>query len=159
MLYEIDTIDSETLQRLIELPGRFLLRTAVNFGHEKCFLAISVAECFPHADLAGPFVVVPAVIEKIDTPINCRADDLNGEPLIHMLETQMPAPDSDSGNFLAGASELSINHTFSLRLVDLAGIFGAVCDRSCPKKCATASCIAAERRHNGSPTRKRGVSL
>src|SRR3989442_9232274 len=82
--------------------------------HEECFLAIAVADCLSHAYLAGAFVVIPAVIQKVDTPIYCRARDSNRELLINVLQTKMPASQTDCRNFLAGASETSIDHHFTL---------------------------------------------
>src|SRR5438132_1704945 len=67
-----------------------------------------------HAYLAGAFVVIPAVIQKVDTPIYCRAHDSNRELLINVLQTKMPASQTDCRNFLAGASETSIDHHFTL---------------------------------------------
>src|SRR6266571_257016 len=114
VLNEIDSIDTEALKRFVELPRGLFLRPAIDLRHEECFLAIAVADCLSHAYLAGAFVVIPAVIQKVDTPIYCRAHDSNRELLINVLQTKMPASQTDCGNFLAGASELSIDHHFTL---------------------------------------------
>ena len=66
MLDEIDALDLQTLKRFIQLPGRFLLRTAIDFRHDKCLFAVAIAKRFAHADLARPFVVIPAVVQEVN---------------------------------------------------------------------------------------------
>src|SRR5438128_10276434 len=56
----------------------------------------------------------PSSYQKVDTPIYCRAHDSNRELLINVLQTKMPASQTDCRNFLAGASETSIDHHFTL---------------------------------------------
>src|SRR5437016_9544225 len=114
VLDKINAIDTEAPERFVELPRGLFLRPAINLRHEECFLAIAVADCLSHAYLAGAFVVIPAVIQKVDTPIYCRAHDSNRELLINVLQTKMPATHTDCRNFLAGASETSIDHHFTL---------------------------------------------
>src|SRR6266850_8601243 len=70
MLNKIDAIDLQTLKRFVELLSRFLLRPAVNLGHDKSLRPIAVAKGLAHASLAPAFIIVPTVIQKVDAAID-----------------------------------------------------------------------------------------
>src|SRR5712691_2737049 len=114
VLDEINVFYTEALERFIELPCGLSPRPAINLRHEECFLPIAVAERLAHANLAGTFIVIPAVIQKVDTTVYRCAHNSDRKRLINVLETKMPAPHSNSRDFLASASERSIDHRFSL---------------------------------------------
>src|SRR5438132_4976616 len=110
VLDEVDAIDPEPPERFFQLAGRLLLRTAIDLRHEKGLLAVAVAQGLSHADLARPFVVVPAVVEEVDAAVQGRAHDPDGQPLIDVAQAQMPTADADGGYFLSRRSEIPINH-------------------------------------------------
>src|SRR5438045_4415977 len=89
VLDKIDLFHTEPLQRFVELSRGLFPRPAVNLRHEKCFFPITIAERFTHANLAGAFVVVPAVIQKVDTPVYGRAHNSDRKGLINMLQTKV----------------------------------------------------------------------
>jgi len=110
MLDQIDTVHTEPLQGLVELPRGLAAGTAVDLGHQECFLPISVAQGFTHSCLTGTFVIVPGVIEEVDAPIYCRPDDPDRQRFIHILEAEMPTADSNRRNFFSGAAQIPIDH-------------------------------------------------
>src|SRR5438876_99274 len=68
-------IGLEPAERFFDLAGGGFLIATVDFRHQERSLAIAVAERLAHADLALPTVVVPAVIEKVQSVVNCGAHD------------------------------------------------------------------------------------
>src|SRR5436190_8522972 len=110
MLYEIDAIDFQAPERFVELARGFFLGSAVDLRHEKRLVAITIAECFAHADLAGAVIVVPAVVQKVDATIDRGAHDADGQRLTDMLESEMPAANANGGNFFAGVTQNPICH-------------------------------------------------
>src|ERR1035438_625614 len=83
-LQEVDLIGSEPAQRLINLSCGRVLVAAIDFGHQESPLAIAVAQRLAHANLALPAVVVPAVVEKVDSPVDRRAHDTNTLGLVEI---------------------------------------------------------------------------
>src|SRR2546425_2017625 len=73
-------------------------------------IAVAVTQRFAHAFLTSAFVVVPAVVEKVDASIDCRTNNANCQLLINLFQTEMPAANPDCGNLFSRASEYSINH-------------------------------------------------
>src|SRR5687768_1980073 len=77
MLKQIDMVGLEPLKGFLDLLGGLFLCTAINLGHEKDLLPISVLERLAHADLANPVMVIPTVVHEGDALINCAPDDVN----------------------------------------------------------------------------------
>jgi hypothetical protein len=95
MLNQIDTFNPETPQRFIQLPRSFLSRTPVDFGHEKSLFAISVTQCFAHADFAGAIVVVPGVVEEVDSSVQRTSYDPNSQIFIDIFHSEVPSTNSN----------------------------------------------------------------
>ena len=77
-LDQVDMVRLEPGQGLLQLLLSRGAGASVELCHQESFVAIAVGEGFPHALLAGAVVVVPAVIEKINAPIQGGADDAKG---------------------------------------------------------------------------------
>src|SRR5438876_3004300 len=75
MLHEIDAIGPQPLERLVELPHRFRVRSPVDLRHQKDLLPVAIAERPSHARLARTIVVVPAVVQEVDATIDRRSND------------------------------------------------------------------------------------
>src|SRR5437879_7201728 len=78
VLDQVNLVHTEPLQRFIQLPCGGLFRAAVNFGHQESLRAIPVAQRFSHPVLAGAIVVVPTVVEKIDSPVDGAPANTDG---------------------------------------------------------------------------------
>src|SRR5258707_15805908 len=76
-LEEIDAIGLQAAQRLIYLVCCGGFRASIDLGHEKRFLPVAVAKRVAHAYFALAAIVVPAVVEKIDSFIQPCADNAN----------------------------------------------------------------------------------
>src|SRR4051812_27396617 len=61
MLDQINVIDAQTLQRQIQLPGRFFLRPAVDLRHQESFIPIAVEKRLSHAQFAFALEIIPRV--------------------------------------------------------------------------------------------------
>jgi hypothetical protein len=92
------------------LPGGFALRPTVDLGHQEHFVPITVLERLTHPKLASAVVVVPGVVHESDAPIDRGAYDANAQPLLDLLEAEMPPAEADRGNSLAGAAQQAIRH-------------------------------------------------
>src|SRR2546427_1455127 len=108
-LHEVDAVGLEPAQRLIDLLRRRVLVATVDLGHEKHFVAIAVAQRLSHADLARPTVVVPAVVEEVDSVVDGRADDADGF-LLGSLPAEMVAAHADQRHHLSGASKATVGN-------------------------------------------------
>src|SRR5256712_4248503 len=108
-LHEVDAVGLEPAQRLIDLLRRRLPVATVDLGHEKHFVAIAVAQRLSHADLARPTVVVPAVVEEVDSVVDGRADDADGFLLVS-LPAEMVAAHADQRHHLSGASKATVRN-------------------------------------------------
>src|SRR2546430_11400855 len=108
-LHEVDAVGLEPAQRLIDLLGRRVLVATVDLGHEKHFVAIAVAQRLSHADLARPTVVVPAVVEEVDSVVDGRADDADGFLLVR-LPAEMVAAHADQRHHLSGAPKPTVGN-------------------------------------------------
>src|SRR4051812_6072381 len=73
-LHEIDVVGLEALERFINLPGSRGFFTPVDLGHEKHFVAIAVAQPFPHAHFAAAVMIIPAIIHERDAAVDGRAE-------------------------------------------------------------------------------------
>src|ERR1700674_1957397 len=84
--------------------------SAIDFGHQKGLLSITIAQRFAHSNFALSAVVVPAVIEKIDSFIDSRANNANALFGI-ALAAQVISTESDQGNLFTAAAQGSIWHS------------------------------------------------
>src|ERR1700680_4586091 len=71
-LEQINSVCLQPPQRFIELGCSSSLVSAIDLGHQKGLLAITVAQRLAHSNLALSAVVVPAVIEEIYSFIDSR---------------------------------------------------------------------------------------
>ena len=68
---QVKMIGLQPLERLVELRLRNVLVPAIHLGHQEDLVAVSaLGQCFPHADLAVAFIVVPGVIHERDAAID-----------------------------------------------------------------------------------------
>src|ERR1022692_2740166 len=74
-LQEINVVGLQAAQRFVQLLGCGLLSLAVNLGHEESFLTVAVSQRFAHAFFADASVVVPAVVEEVDSAVERGAYD------------------------------------------------------------------------------------
>src|ERR1700737_1919978 len=91
-LQEVDVIGLESAERFFNLARSRFLVAPVDFGHQERSLAIAVVERLAHADFTLPVVVVPAVIEKIDSVIDCATDDAITLRLLEFRLAKMKSP-------------------------------------------------------------------
>src|ERR1700730_14394599 len=111
-LHQIDAVGLKTAQRLVDLTGGGTLVASIDLGHEKGFLAITVAQCVAHANFTLPAVVIPAVVEKIYSFIETRTDDTNAFLGIGLIP-QMVATESNQRNLFFAAAQHSIRNAVS----------------------------------------------
>src|SRR2546427_4773742 len=104
-LQEVDDVRLEPSERLLDLPLGRRPRLSVNLGHEKRSLAIPVPKGLSHPDFARPFVVVPGVVEEIDTRVDRGADDANALRLPEVRLAEVEPAEADRGDALSGAAE------------------------------------------------------
>src|SRR5260370_33484502 len=78
---------------------------SIDLGHEKSSLPITAAQRVAHADFALAAVVVPAVIEKIDSVVDCGADDASTLRLWELRFAKMKSPKPHHGNLFSRAAE------------------------------------------------------
>src|ERR1700730_13016125 len=108
-LQQVDAISLEPPQRVVDLTSSGGFGASVDLGHQKRFLAVSVAQRVAHTDFTLAAVVVPAVVEKIDALIEARTDDAN--PFLRIrLVAQMIATEPYERNFFAAATQGSIRN-------------------------------------------------
>src|ERR1039458_5873059 len=79
-LHQINSIRLQPLQGFINLPRGRRLGAAVALGHEKDFLAVAVTQSLPHANFAGPAIVIPAVSNEGDPLVNGPRDNVYARP-------------------------------------------------------------------------------
>jgi hypothetical protein len=93
------------------------LRTEV---FDECLFAVTIPKRFAHPDLAGPIVVIPTVVQEINTSIDGGAHNTNRHPLINVFQPKMPASNPDRRYLFSCTSKYSINHLMtSFRRVPL----------------------------------------
>src|SRR5258708_5435925 len=109
-LQKIDAIGLQAAQRLADLARSRSFGAPVDLGHEKCFLPIAVAERVAHAYFALAAIVIPAVVEKIDSLIEPGADNANTFLGIRLL-AKMIATQADDRDFLTRVAQPSIGNT------------------------------------------------
>src|SRR5229473_5421900 len=111
-LEEIDAISLKAVQRFIDLARGGGFAASIDLGHEKRFLPIAVAQRVAHAYFALATIVVPAVVEKIDSLIQPGADNANTFLGIRLL-AKMIATEADERGFLTDVAQPSIGNTIS----------------------------------------------
>src|ERR1017187_2642533 len=74
-LEQVNSIRLQPPQRFIELCYGGSFGSAIDLGHQKGLLAITIAQRLAHANFALSAVVVPAVVEKIDAFVNPCTDN------------------------------------------------------------------------------------
>src|ERR1700682_5076891 len=89
-LEQVNPIRLQPPQRFIELSCCSSFISTIDFGHQKGLLAITIAQRFAHSNFALSAVVVPAVIEKIDSFIDSRANDPNALVGIALVAQVIP---------------------------------------------------------------------
>ena len=94
-LEKIDSVCLQAAQRLVDLAGCGGFATPVDLGYEKRFLPIAVAQRVAHADFALAAIVVPAVVEKIDSLIKPGADDANAFLRIRLFAKMIATEPND----------------------------------------------------------------
>src|SRR5205807_696611 len=123
-LEQIDPLSLKATQRLVDLIRSCSFGASVNLGHQKCFLAITVAQRVAHADFTLAAVVVPAVVEKIDAFIETRADDANAFLGIRLL-AKMIATEPNERDFFLAAAQGSVRN--AVPGLQLRGVLLSVC--------------------------------
>src|SRR6266704_2959255 len=108
-LEKIDPVSLKAAQRLVDLASGGGFGATVDLGHEKGFSEIPVAQRVAHADFTLAAIVVPAVVEKIDSLIEARADDANAFLGIR-LTAKMIAAEPNERDFLFAAAQGSIRN-------------------------------------------------
>jgi hypothetical protein len=93
------------------LRSRFLV-AAVDFGHQESPLAIAVAQRLAHANLALAAVVVPAVVEKVDSPVDRRAHDANTLGLFEVGPDKVVSAQPDHGDHFPCVAEPAAGNFF-----------------------------------------------
>src|SRR5258708_30118961 len=104
-LEEIDPVGLKAAQGLVDFARGGGLMATIDFGHEKSFLAITVTKRVAHADFALATVIVPAVIEKIDSVIDCGTNDANPLRLLEFRFAKMKSSEPHHGNLFSRAAE------------------------------------------------------
>jgi hypothetical protein len=110
VLHQIDAVGPEAAKRLVELPGRLRLRSAVDLGHQEDAVPVAVAQRLAHPELAPALVVVPGVVHEGDAAIDGGADDAEAQWLVDMGQGQVPAAQTDGGHLFTGAAEDACGH-------------------------------------------------
>ena len=121
-LEKIEVVGLEAAEGFVELLCGGFFGSAVDFGHEKGTLAVTVAQSFAHADFGVAIVVVPAVVEEIDAAVKRGANDTDGVLLTGIAEVIAAEP--DGGHSDAGAPEGAIGN-FTLRVASPGEVFGS----------------------------------
>jgi hypothetical protein len=91
-------------QRFLNLISGGLFFSFFNLRHEKSLLPVAIAQGLAHADFALPVVVVPRVVEEIDTTVERGANDADTFLLV-LLHAEVVAAKADHGNLFAGATK------------------------------------------------------
>src|ERR1700683_3098487 len=109
-LQQVEVVGLQTAKGLFDLlRGRFF-GVAVDFGHQEGLVAITIEQRFAHAYFTLAIIVVPAVIEEINSAIERGTDDTNAF-LLGRLPAHMPTTEADARNLLAGAAQGAIRNS------------------------------------------------
>src|ERR1700686_5220774 len=106
-LQQLDSIGLQPSQRFVELDGCSGFGSTVDLGHQKGPLAITVTKGFSHSNFALSAVVVPAVIEKIDSFIDSGSNNPDALCWIALL-AQVITAEPDHRNVFPGAAQRAI---------------------------------------------------
>src|SRR5581483_4696710 len=109
VLEQVQVVGLESLERLVDLLGRLLLRPAVDLGHQEHFVAVAVLERLTHPLLAGALVVIPRVVHERDAGVDGRADDRDAL-LLGLLRADVEPADADGRHLDASAAERAVAH-------------------------------------------------
>src|SRR5207237_5949886 len=90
-LHEIDMVGLQPLQGFVYLPRCGCFGPAINLGHEKDLLAVTVEQRFAHADFTAAVVVVPGVVHEVYPAIDGGADDAEALLLVFWLSDMITA--------------------------------------------------------------------
>src|SRR5215472_9004279 len=102
-LKEVEVVGLEATEGLVNLARRGRLSAPVDFGHEEHPLAIAVAESFAHPDFAFTAVVVPTVVQKIDSIVDASPNDAYGFRLREFRLTQVKSAEANDRNLFSCA--------------------------------------------------------
>ncbi len=105
MLHEIDAVGLEAAEGLVELLCRLAPGSPVDLRHQERPAPVPITKGLPHPDLAGPVVIVPAVVHEGDARVDCMADDPNAQRFVHVLEAKVPPAEPDGRDLLSGTAE------------------------------------------------------
>src|SRR5215212_7513884 len=95
VLNQVDMIRCQALKRFVQLFCRVLFCAAVDLCHQENSIAVSVAKSLSHAEFTSPIVIVPAVVHKVNSVIDCTANYADTQLLVHRLKAEMPTSKSD----------------------------------------------------------------
>src|SRR5215469_1868973 len=109
-LKEVEVVGLEATEGLVNLARGGRLTAAVDFGHEERLLAIAVAESFAHPEFALTAVVVPAVVQKIDSIVDASANDAYGFRLSEFRLAQVKSAEANDGNLFSCAPKGSARY-------------------------------------------------
>src|SRR5262249_42260271 len=109
-LHQVNVIRLKSSQRLINLLFCRFFASAVDLRHEESLLPITIQQCFTHADLALAIVVVPTVIEEVNTGVEGSTDNLNALFLVRLTPDVISAK-SYGRNFFARSTKNSVRNS------------------------------------------------
>src|ERR1700675_1467142 len=106
-LQQVNSIGLQPSQRFVELDCCSGFGSTVDLGHQKGPLAITVTKGFAHSNFALSAVVVPAVIEKIDSFIDSGSNNPDALCWITLL-AQVITAEPNHRNVFPGAAQRAI---------------------------------------------------
>src|ERR1700730_16314465 len=106
-LQQVNSIGLQPSQRFVELGRCSGFGSTVDLGHQKGPLAIAVAQGFAHSNSALSAVVVPAVVEKIDSFIDSGSNNPDALCWVALL-AQVITAEPDDRNVFSGAAQRAI---------------------------------------------------
>src|SRR5215469_16255844 len=108
-LQQVNVVRLKTPQRFLDLRGGTRFCPAINFRHQKGFVTITILEGLTHANFALAAVIVPAVIQEIESFVEGLANDRDAFVGI-TLRTQVVAADADERNLFARAAKFAVGN-------------------------------------------------
>ena len=78
MLQEIDMTALEPRQRFIDLFGSFFSGAAIHFRHHECLVPIAALQGFANSLFAVAVIVVPRVVQEINSGVQGGLDQVDG---------------------------------------------------------------------------------
>jgi hypothetical protein len=110
VLDQVDAVGLQAAERFVQLADCFLLRAAVDLGHQEDLLPIAALQRLPHPELALALVVVPRVVQEVDAVVDRGADDPDAEGLLDVLQAQVPSAETDRRDPFPRAAEHAVRH-------------------------------------------------